>query len=220
MATALVTGANRGIGLELVRLLAGAGWDVIAACRHRSIDLDALGVRVEPLDLADDGSSAELAARLGGTRIDLLINNAGILRDDGLDPLDPDAIRRQFEVNALGPLQVTAALRGNLARGSRVVLVTSRMGSMADNGSGGFYGYRMSKAALNAAGVSLARDLEPEGVAVLLVHPGFVRTEMTGGRGDVEPRDAAADILRRVSDMDSAASGIWVHAATGEPIPW
>lgn len=220
MATALVTGANRGIGLELTRLLAGAGWDVIAACRHRSIDLDALGVRVEELDLADDASPQALAGRLGDVTLDLLINNAGILGDDSLDPLDLDAIRRQFEVNALGPLKVTAALRGHLARGSRVVLVTSRMGSMGDNTSGGYYGYRMSKAALNAAGVSLARDLADEGIAVLLVHPGFVKTEMTGGRGDVEPFDAAANILRRVSEMDPAESGAWVHAGTAEKLPW
>lgn len=220
MATALVTGANRGIGLELARLLVGAGWDVIAACRHRSIDLDELGCRVETLDVADDASAPALAARLGDVTIDLLINNAGVLDADELGSLDLESIRRQFEVNALGPLKITAALRGNLARGSRVVLVTSRMGSMADNSSGGYYGYRMSKAALNAAGVSLARDLADDGISVLLVHPGFVRTEMTGGRGDVEPRDAAANILRRVSEMDPADSGAWVHAGTGEPLPW
>ncbi len=220
MARALVTGANRGIGLELVRLLDGAGWDVIAACRHRSIDLDALGVQVESLDVTDDESPRALAERLRGVTLDLVINNAGRLDDDGLDPLDPESIRRQFEVNALGPLKVTAALRGNMASGSRLVLVTSRMGSIADNESGGYYGYRMSKAALNAAGMSLARDLASDGIAVLLVHPGFVRTEMTGGRGSVEPRDAAAGILTRVSEMKPEDSGSFVHAGTGEKLPW
>jgi NAD(P)-dependent dehydrogenase (short-subunit alcohol dehydrogenase family) len=220
MARALVTGANRGIGLELTRLLAGAGWDVVAACRHRSIDLDALGVQVETLDVADDASVQALAERIGDGTLDLLINNAGILDDDGLDPLDVESIRRQFEVNALGPLKVTAALRRNLASGSRVVLVTSRMGSIADNSSGGYYGYRMSKAALNAAGVSLARDFAADGIAVLLVHPGFVKTEMTGGRGGVEPVDAAAGILTRVSEMKPEDSGSFVHAGTGENLPW
>ncbi|WP_373046823.1 SDR family oxidoreductase [Vulgatibacter sp.] len=219
MPRALVTGANRGIGLEMTRQLVAAGWEVIAACRTRSIDLDALEVQVEELDVADDESVRRLGERLQGVHLDLLVNNAGILDRDGLDPLDLESIRRQFEVNALGPLKVTAALLGNLGEGSRIVLVTSRMGSIADNTSGGYYGYRMSKAALNAAGVSLARDLEAKGIAVLLVHPGFVKTEMTGGRGTVEPGDAARGILTRIGELDPKESGSFRHA-DGSPLPW
>ena len=219
MPRALVTGANRGIGLELTRLLAAAGWDVIAACRHRSIDLDALGVRIETLDVTDDDSVRRLGERLHGLPLDLLVNNAGILDNDGLEPLQLESIRRQFEVNALGPLKVTAALRKNLRPGSKVAIVSSRMGASADNGSGGYYGYRMSKAAVNAAGVSLAHDLRGEGVSVVLVHPGFVKTEMTGGRGSVEPLEAARGILERIGELQPEDTGAFLHAS-GERLPW
>jgi len=219
MPRALVTGANRGIGLELSRLLVAAGWEVIAACRHRSIDLDAVGARVESLDVADDESVRRLGERLEGVALDLLINNAGILDDDGLDPLDLESIRRQFEVNALGPLKVTATLRRNLRPGSKVAILSSRLGSIGDNQSGGYYGYRMSKAAVNAAGVSLARDLRGEGVAVVLLHPGFVRTEMTGGRGGVEPAEAARGLLERIAELRLEDSGAFLHAS-GERLPW
>ena len=219
MPRALVTGANRGIGLELPRLLVASGWEVIAACRHRSIDLDALGVRIEPLDVTDDAQVEALGDRLRGERIDLLINNAGVLFDDGLDPLELDRIRLQFEVNALGPLKVTAALRPCLGEGSKVAIITSRMGSIADNTSGGSYGYRMSKAAVNAAGVSLAHDLRGQGVVVLLIHPGYVRTEMTGGRGLLEPAESAAGILQRIAEAGPERSGTFVHV-NGDPLPW
>jgi NAD(P)-dependent dehydrogenase (short-subunit alcohol dehydrogenase family) len=219
MPRALVTGANRGIGLELTRLLVAAGWEVIAACRHRSIDLDALEVRVEDLDVTDDASVQRLGERLRDVHLDLLVNNTGILDNDSLEPLDLASIRRQFEVNAVGPLKVVAALRPNLGEGSKVAIVTSRMGSIGDNDSGGYYGYRMSKAAVNAAGVSLANDLRAAGISVLLVHPGFVKTEMTGGRGTVEPADAAAAILQRIGELRHEDSGAFLHA-NGSRLPW
>ena len=115
-----------------------------------------------------------------GRTVDVLVNCAGILSDESLGDLDFDRIRAQFEVNSLGPLRVTAALRGNLGQGSKVAIITSRMGSIEDNTSGGRYGYRMSKAAVNMAGRSLANDLKDDGVAVAILHPGFVRTDMTG----------------------------------------
>lgn len=220
MSRALVTGANRGIGLELTRQLVAAGWEVIACCRHRSPELDALGVRIEDLEVTDDDSVRRLGERLDGVSLDLLINNAGILRFDGLDPVEADTVREQFEVNALGPLKVVGALKKNLSKGAKVVLVTSRMGSIADNGSGGAYGYRMSKAALNAAGMSMARDLAQEGVWVMMVHPGYVKTEMTGHSGSVEPADAAAGILKQIERLTPEKSGLFVHAGTGEELPW
>lgn len=219
MPRALVTGANRGIGLELTRQLTQMGWEVIACCRHRSIDLEELGVRIEALDVASDESIEALASRLGGEKLDLLVNNAGILDNDGLEPLQLDSIRRQFEVNAVGPLHVTAALRPNLHPDSRIVFVTSQMGSIGDNSSGGYYGYRMSKAALNAAAVSVARDLAEEGILVLVVHPGYVRTGMTGGRGTIEAAEAANGILARVAELTPERSGSFVHARGGE-LPW
>jgi NAD(P)-dependent dehydrogenase (short-subunit alcohol dehydrogenase family) len=220
MAYALVTGANRGIGLELTKQLKARGDDVIAVCRTSAPDLDELGVRVETgVDVSDAALVAELAQRLKGTEIDLLINNAGILRGESLDRMNFDSIEQQFEVNALGPLRVTTALLPLLRKNAKVAIITSRMGSMADNGSGGYYGYRMSKAAVNAAGVSLAHDLAGMGIAVGLFHPGMVATEMTGRNG-IAPAEAAANVLTRIDALSPATSGKFVHAGTGEELPW
>ena len=217
MGKTVVTGANRGIGFELVRQLAERGAEVVAVCRHRSVELDALGVEVEEgIDVSRDDSGTELARRLDGAPVDLLVNNAGILTKESLDDLDFDRIRRQLEVNALGPLRITAALLPTLQEGSKVALVTSRMGSIADNGSGGSYGYRMSKAALNMAGKSLAVDLKGRGVAVVVLHPGYVRTDMTGGGGNLEPAEAARGLIARIDELDLASSGSFRHS-NGEP---
>ncbi len=128
-------------------------------------------------------------------------------------------MRRQFEVNSLGPLRVTAALRGNLGQGSKVAIVTSRMGSIEDNTSGGRYGYRMSKAAVNMAGRSLANDLKDRGVAVAILHPGFVRTEMTGHQGLIDPPESAAGLIARIDELTLETTGGFWHA-NGEIIPW
>jgi NAD(P)-dependent dehydrogenase (short-subunit alcohol dehydrogenase family) len=219
MTTALITGANRGIGLELCKALKARGDQVIAVCRKPSKELEALGVRIESgVDVTDDRAAAELGKKITGT-IDLLIHNAGILTHENIEGLDAAAVRKQLEVNAVGPLVLTSALLPRLGRGSKIAILTSRMGSMADNGSGGYYGYRMSKAALNAAGVSLARDLRPRGIAVALLHPGFVRTNMTGGNGNVEPADAARDLLKRIDELNLENSGRFWHAS-GEELPW
>jgi NAD(P)-dependent dehydrogenase (short-subunit alcohol dehydrogenase family) len=220
MSTALVTGANRGIGLELAKQLKARGDDVIAVCRTASPELEKLGVQVEAgVDVRDAASVAELATRLKGAEIDLLINNAGILRGESLDRMNFDSIEQQFEVNALGPLRVTTALLPLLRQDSKVAIITSRMGSMADNGSGGYYGYRMSKAAVNAAGVSLAHDLAGMGIAVGLFHPGMVATEMTGRNG-IAPADAARSVLTRIDALSPPTSGKFIHAGTGEELPW
>ncbi len=147
------------------------------------------------------------------------MNNAGVLSRETLDDVDSERIRLQFEVNALGPLRVTAALRPRLRRGSKVAIVTSRMGSIADNTSGSMYGYRMSKAAVNAAGKSLAMDLKPDGVAVALLHPGYVRTGMTGGNGLVDADESARGLVARIDALDLDSSGGFWHA-NGESLPW
>ncbi len=224
MATVLITGANRGIGLELARQLHARGDHVIAACRTSNEELGTLGVEVLPgIDVADDASVASLADKLAGRPIDWLVLNAGILQVDGLAPLDVAGIRRQFEVNALGPLRVTAALASNLGTGGKVALITSRMGSIGDNGSGGMYGYRMSKAALNMAGVSLARDLAGRGIAVTILHPGMVATDMTAGFGHgphMQRADETATLLiARIDELTLATSGAFRHAK-GEALPW
>jgi NAD(P)-dependent dehydrogenase (short-subunit alcohol dehydrogenase family) len=218
--TALVTGANRGIGLALCRRLKERGREVIGVCRKSSPALDALGVRVEAgVDVTSDDAVSGLARRLAGVALDELICSAGILREDGLDDAAYDDIRAQLEVNAIAPLRVVAALRKNLRPGGKVALITSRMGSIGDNGSGGYYGYRMSKAALNAAGMSLARDLASSGVAVAILHPGYVRTDMTDGAGNIDPADAAAQLVDRIDGLTPETTGTFWHA-NGQVLPW
>jgi NAD(P)-dependent dehydrogenase (short-subunit alcohol dehydrogenase family) len=221
MALTVVTGANRGIGLALCERLVERKSTVVAACRSASSELEKLGVEiVENVDVTDDAGIGRLAAAVGKRPVDLLINNAGILLwSKDFPELDVAGIRKQFEVNALGPLRVTAALRDRLGKGSKVALVTSRMGSIDDNGSGGGYGYRMSKAALNMAGKSLAVDLKGAGIAVAILHPGMVRTEMIGGRGQVEPSEAARGLLARIDELTLETSGGFWHA-NGERLPW
>ena len=220
MNVAVVTGANRGIGLELARQLASRGTNVVAVCRNSSPELDALGVRVEKgIDVAEPEAWPELAKRLAHDDIELLIHNAGVLRSDSLDDADVDVVRQQIEVNAVAPVFVTQALKARLAKGAKVALITSRMGSIADNGSGGYYGYRMSKAALNAAGMSLAHDLKPRGVAVVMLHPGPVRTGMTGGRGNVDADEAARGLLKRIDELSLKTTGRFLHQ-NGEVLPW
>jgi NAD(P)-dependent dehydrogenase (short-subunit alcohol dehydrogenase family) len=220
MAIVVITGANRGIGLELARQYSQRGDDVVAACRTSSDDLTKLGVEVvEGIDVADDGAVARLTESLEGRTIDVLVNSAGILSDENLDDLSFDRIRKQYEVNSIGPLRVTAALRANLAEGSKVAIVTSRMGSIEDNTSGGRYGYRMSKAAVNMAGRSLANDLKGAGVAVAILHPGFVRTDMTGHQGLVDPPESAAGLIARIDEVTVETTGTFWHM-NGEVIPW
>ena len=220
MSTIVITGANRGIGLELARQFKQRGDQVVAACRKSSDELARLDVEViEGVDVADDSSVSQLASSLENRTIDVLVNCAGILSDESLGDLDFDRMRRQFEVNSLGPLRVTAALRGNLGQGSKVAIVTSRMGSIEDNTSGGRYGYRMSKAAVNMAGRSLANDLKDDGVAVAILHPGFVRTEMTGHQGLIDPPESAAGLIARIDEVTLETTGTFWHT-NGEVIPW
>lgn len=219
MATILITGANRGIGLEMTRRYAGRGDDVIAVCRSSSAELDGLGVEVvEGVDVTSDDSIAGLVLALNGRMIDRLVNNAGILEKTSLDNLDVASMERQFRVNAIAPLLLTAALRGNLKRGSKVFIITSRMGSVDDNTSGGSYGYRMSKAAVNMAGKSLSVDLKDAGIGVFLLHPGWVSTEMTGNTG-ISVEESATGLLDRMDSLDVGQTGTFWHQE-GYMLPW
>lgn len=220
MATILITGANRGIGLSITKQLKARGDTVIAACRSSSKELDALGVQVmKGVDVGSQESIKALAASLKGTQLDCVINNAGILKPGGLDKLDFEGIAQQMNINAYGPLRVTSALLPNLGQGSKVIIITSRMGSIADNTSGGNYGYRMSKAAVNMVGRNLAHDLEPKGVAVGLLHPGYVQTGMTGNSGHIGPDEAAAGLIERMDALTLETSGGFWHQ-NGESLPW
>jgi len=220
MTTTLITGSNRGIGLELTKQLKARGHGVTAVCRQSSPELSALGVRVlSGVDIGQKGAEKRLSELAQGTTYDWVIANAGVLRDESLDEIDFDSVQSQFEVNSLGPLRTVIALLPYLREGGKIALITSRMGSMGDNASGGYYGYRMSKAALNAAGVSLAHDLRARGIAVALLHPGYVRTDMTGNQGGVDPKDAAAQLIERIEELQIESSGSFWHA-NGEALPW
>jgi NAD(P)-dependent dehydrogenase (short-subunit alcohol dehydrogenase family) len=219
--TVVITGANRGIGLAFAKAFRDRGYSVIGTSREpqEADELAALGVRVEEVDVTDDASVAHFADRLAGVAVDRLINNAGVLRRDRIDQLDPVAILRQFDVNALGPLRVSQALMPNLRLSSSpgVVAITSRMGSIADNSSGAFYGYRMSKAALNAAMKSLAIDLAP--IPVMLLHPGYVRTRLTGDLGDLTADEAVARMMPLIEGLSLADSGKFYHR-DGHTLAW
>jgi len=219
MSTVLIIGSNRGIGLERCRQLKARGEKVTAVCRTASVELASLGLNViDGIDVADESSVRQLAESVIGMQFDWLINNAGILGREGLEDLDFESIEQQFRVNSMGPLRVTHALIPNLTQGSKVGIVTSRMGSVDDNSSGGYYGYRMSKAAVNMAGVCLARDLEQKGVAVGLLHPGMVSTDMTANNG-VPVSKSAAGLIRRMDELNLQNTGSFWHAE-GEMLPW
>ena len=221
MATVLVTGANRGIGLEYCRQLKARGDQVVAVCRQATPELEALGVRIEDgIELTEEVAIADLVARLDGLALDAVILNAGVLQSMGLEDLDPEGIRRQFEVNALAPLLLARVLVRQMPRGSKLALMTSRMGSIDDNSSGGSYGYRMSKVALNIAGKSLAIDLAPRGIAVAILHPGLVRTRMIKfNPSGIEPEPAVQGLLMRIDALTLETSGGFWHS-NGERLPW
>ena len=221
MGTYLVTGANRGIGLEYCRQLKERGDRVIAVCRSASEELENLGITVEAdVDLTSDRKIDNLIKRLDGQSIDVLINNAAIVERISLDRLDTNSILRQFEVNALAPLKLTQALLPNLKKGSKIIMMTSRMGSIEDNTSGGSYGYRMSKVALSMAGKSLSVDLKSQGIAVGILHPGLVKTRMTGFTDSgITPEQSVKGLLARIDELNLENTGTFWHS-NGEILPW
>ena len=219
MPTTLITGTNKGIGYQLAKQLAARGDNVIAVCRTASPELAALNVQViENVDVGDASSVAALKANLDGRDIDVLVNNAGILRGDAFGAIDYDVMLEQYRVNTLGPLRVTEALVDNLTPNAKVAIVSSRVGSIEDNGSGGNYGYRASKTAVNQVGMNLKHELLPRGIAVGILHPGLVATDMTGGRG-ISPEDSARGLIARIDELSLENSGGFWHAE-GYELPW
>lgn len=220
MAVIVITGASSGIGLELAKQYNERGDTVIAAVRKTSDELDALGVDVhEGVEVTDDDAVTEFKRALGDQTIDILINNAGILTSEDMLDMDYDRIRKQFEVNTLGPLRVTHKLSGLLVRGSKVGIVSSRVGSIGNNEGGGNYGYRMSKAAVNMAGKNLSIDLEPRGIGVYLLHPGYVNTKMVNFGGSVSPEQSAKGLIEVMDNLTIEQTGSFWHAE-GHELPW
>jgi NAD(P)-dependent dehydrogenase (short-subunit alcohol dehydrogenase family) len=230
MTTSVVTGANRGIGLELVRQLLPRG-SVIAAARDpgsadelRALEAASGGkLRIVRCDVADGESVGQLARAIAGAPVDLLINNAGVYggSHQQLGDVDFDDALRTYEINGLGPLRVTFALLPNLraGKGKLVAHVSSGMGSIEDNGSGGYYAYRMSKAALNMASRSLSVDLRPDGIRSVVLNPGWVQTDMGGSSAPTSPADSVAGMLARLDAMTAKQSGSFLNWSGGE-YPW
>ena len=224
-ATVLITGANRGIGLELARQYSGAGWQVIGTARQpdRATELANLNnARVMQLDVTEQDSVMRLANELSGQPIDLLINNAGILpRMRSVADIDIDQFEYIMAVNSTGPVRVTQALLPNLRAGQhkKIINVTSNLGRITNNTAGDFYGYRESKAALNMFTRSLAAELRPEGFICIVIHPGWVQTDMGGANAPVPVQESVTGIRSVVDDLAPEDSGkYWTFE--GEKLPW
>jgi len=221
LSTYLITGANRGIGLELVRQLKERGEDVIATCRTPSSQLNSLSVRVETdVEITSGESVLKLRENLKDTKIDVLVQNAGIAEFNSLSNLDPQSILNQFEVNALSPLCFVQSMINNLSESAKIALISSRMGSIEDNTSGGSYGYRMSKVALCMAGKSLSVDLKSKDISVAILHPGLVSTRMTGfTTNGIQPEESVKGLIQRIDELTINNSGTFWHS-NGEILPW
>ena len=228
MPSILITGANRGLGLEFVEQYHRDGWRVFACCR-RPGDAQALskiasasggGVSVHRLDVADHGTVDALASELSGEAIDVLLNNAGVMGERApLESLDYDDWERTLRINTLGPIKVAAAFLPHVRRGARKVIatVTSKMGSIADNTSGNAYAYRSSKAALNMANMSLARDLSD--VTCVVLHPGWVKTDMGGASAPIEAPESVSGMREVIAGLKPSQSGAF-YDYTGAELPW
>ena len=222
--TVLVTGANRGLGLEFARQYAEAGWKVIGTARkpEQAAELEALGARVVQLDVADQGSVDRMATELADQPIDLLINNAGIFPRVGkIDEIDFDDYSRTLAVNTVGPVRVTRALLPNLRQGELRIIagLSSNLGSIAENERGNFYGYRESKAALNMFTKTLAAELGPEGFTCVVLTPGWVQTDMGGPNAPLQPADSISGMKAVLDKLTPADNGsFWSY--DGSQMPW
>jgi len=227
MATVLITGASRGLGLEFCKQYAAEGWQVLACCRNPETAgklADIPQVRVFPLDVSDFAQIDNLAAQLQDTAIDVLINNAGIYGDNprrGFGQLDYAAWMQTLTVNTQAPVKMAEAFLPHLKRGDKKLLasISSQMGSIADNGSGGSILYRTSKAALNAAMKSIAIDLEDQRIGVLVLHPGWVKTDMGGPNALIEAQESVAGMRQVIAQFTLAQSGSFLKY-DGSTLPW
>ena len=222
--TVLITGANRGIGLELAKQYSAAGWKVIGTARNpaSASELRDTGARILQLDVTDEASVAGLARDLGKQPIDLLINNAGIQPLMWkLDDIDFDVFERALQVNTVGPVRVTRAVLSNLRTGKRktIINVTTNLSSIADNVSGGFYGYRESKAALNMFNKSLAAELGPEGFICIVLHPGWVRTDLGGPEAPLDVQDSVRGMIDVIDSLTLDDNGSF-RTHDGNRMPW
>lgn len=216
-----VIGANRGIGLEFCKQLTQQGHEVYAFCRKSSSELDNLKTAqvIENCETSSESSLKDSVEKMNADQLDWLVHVAGIMRPESLDNFNTDTIVEQFKVNSIGPILSAKVFLPKLSKGSKIGLLTSRMGSIADNTSGSSYGYRMSKTALNMAGVSLSQDIKEKDITVLLLHPGYVRTDMTGGSGMIDTDESVQGLLKILNDKTMEHTGTFWHT-NGEQLPW
>lgn len=222
--TVLITGANRGLGLEFARQYAEAGWTVIGTARSpdRADELNALDVEVLQLDVTVQQSIDALVGALDGRGIDMLINNAGIFPRVGqIDDISIDDYTRTLLVNTVGPVRITQALMPNLRGGDKkhIVNITSQLASIELNTSGNFYGYRESKTALNMFTRTLAQELGTEGFTCLTLHPGWVRTDMGGDQAPLSPQQSVTNMRAVIANMTVEDNGVY-RSHTGDLVPW
>lgn len=229
--TLLVTGANRGIGLELVRQYAAAGWRVYAGCRQpeTAFDLNRLmaeadgRISVHPLEVTNPAHIAGIRSVLGSQPLDILLNNAGIYgQDDASFGHTDEALWLQtFRVNCIAPMKMMEALVDNVAASKRRIMATlsSKMGSMADNGSGGSYVYRSSKAAVNAVMKSASIDLKRRGITTVILHPGWVKTDMGGSNAEITTEQSVTHLRAILERVNPADNGHYFDI-DGSIIPW
>lgn len=216
----VIIGANRGIGLELCKQYLVKGYKVAGVCRKASTELVALGCKVvEDIDVSSDESVKSLSQSIGFSKIHILIHNSGILQGDTYPNIDMEQMKRHFDINSLGPLRSIMALESLLSKGSKVGIVSSRVGSIDDNSSSNNYAYRVSKTAANMIGKCLSIDLSAKGVALALLHPGYVRTAMTKHNGLIDANEAAAGLIERMEELTLEKTGIFVHSS-GEVLTW
>ena len=220
----LITGANRGIGLEFARHYKERGYTVIGTARNldQATELKALGVRVELLDVADASSIAALKQRLANVPLDIVINNAGVLegKNATLETLNFDDFAKSFAINSTAPIRVTQALLPNLRAGKqkKIINITSQLGSIQDN-SGGYYPYRASKAALNQLTKTMSLELEKENFICIVMHPGWVKTDMGGPMAPITPKQAVQAMLTIIDGLDKSSNGRYLDLH-GNSIPW
>jgi NAD(P)-dependent dehydrogenase (short-subunit alcohol dehydrogenase family) len=215
----VITGASSGIGLEIARQLSERGENVFVVCRKKSAELEKFKLTIiEGIELTSSNLEKQLSDSLKGIKIDWLVNNAGVFEESDFPTIDPEKLRYQFEVNAVAPLRVTQALSSHFNKNAKIAMVSSQMGSIEET-TGGYYGYRMSKAALNMAGRNLSQELKGQGISVVLLHPGYVKTKMTGFKGEITPEVSASGLIKIIDELNVKKSGSFWHT-NGNEISW
>lgn len=227
----LITGSNRGIGLELARIFSQYDWDVIATCRKPDEALALKGIqaategrlKIKQLDIANDGEISDLAAELASKDLDILINNAGILgpEEQEFGLLDEELWLEAFKVNAIGPYKIARAFLDHVARGRKRIIatITSEMGSVTNNSSGDYYAYRSSKAAANMIVKNMSLDLRRQGITCVALHPGWVKTRLGGNQAPLSPEESAEGLFRILSSLTEEQNGAFLDYE-GRNIPW